>query len=119
MAKNDYLAKQRAMKQAYLEAGVQTGRQQIIDCMVLALHDPQIMGKDTFGANRILNVVKGIGAYLDTYMEAFHATDESDYYQSKLDAALAEVLGDGMKDSFVDRYEYVKQMDYFTGKFKK
>lgn len=119
MGKNDFLAKQRAMQQACLDVGLKTGRQQIIDCVVLALHDPQIVGKDTFGANRILKVVKGIGDYLDTYAEAFQTTSESDYYQSKLDAALAEVLGDGMKDSFVDRYEYVKQMDYFTGRFKK
>ena len=44
MAKNDFLAKQRAMQHAFFEAGLHCGRQQIIDMMSLVLRDSEIMG---------------------------------------------------------------------------
>ena len=33
MAKNDFLARQRAIQQAFFDAGIQSGRQQIMDMM--------------------------------------------------------------------------------------
>ena len=50
MAKqNAYLAKQAAVNHGYFTAGLQSGRQQILDLVSLVLRDPEIMGKDTFG----------------------------------------------------------------------
>ena len=49
MAKNDFMARQRAVNQAFFEAGLQSGRQQIMDMMSLVLNDKDIMGKDVFG----------------------------------------------------------------------
>ena len=54
MAKNDYLAKQRAIQHGFFRAGEQTGRQAVIDMMVLALRDPEIIGKDIFGKDRMV-----------------------------------------------------------------
>lgn len=42
MAKNDFIARQNAIKKAFLEAGLQSGRQQILDMMSLVLNDPDI-----------------------------------------------------------------------------
>ena len=64
MAKNDFLAKQRELQHGHFTAGLQSGRQQIIDCVSLALRDPEIMGKDTFGRDRLLKVVNGVGKYI-------------------------------------------------------
>jgi hypothetical protein len=119
MAKNDYLARQRAIQQAFHDVGLRSGRQQIIDMMSLVLRDADIMGKDTFGKDRLLKVVKGIGDYIDYYQPAWEKTDETDYYRAKLDAALADAYGDGMHNTFLDRYEFAPEYDYTKGKWKK
>ena len=118
MGKNDYLAKQRAIQRGFFEAGLNSGRQQIIDMVSLALRDPDIMGKDVFGKDRLLKVVKGIGEYIDTYQKAWEKDDETDYYRDKLDAALAEAYGEGMHDTFLQRYEFAPEFDYMKGKWK-
>ena len=118
MAKYDFLAKQKALQRACFEAGLQSGRQQIIDMVSLVLRDPDIMGKDTFGKDRLLKIVKGIGEYIDTYQKAWEKDDETDYYRAKLDDALAQAYGEGMHDTFSKRYEYLPDYDYTNGRWK-
>ena len=118
MAKKDFLAKQRALQQGFFSAGLQSGRQQIIDLVSLVLRDPEIMGKDTFGRDRLLKVVQGVGKYIDLYQKAWEKDDETDYYRAKLDAALAEAYGEEMHDSFLKRYEFLPDFDYSKGKWK-
>lgn len=77
--KNSYIAQQQEIRRGYFEAGLQSGRQQIIDMVSLVLRDPEIMGKDTFGKERLLKVVKGIGDYIDKYQPAWQKSDETDY----------------------------------------
>lgn len=119
MAKNDFLAKQRVMQKAFFDAGLHSGRQQIMDMLSLVLRDPDIMGKDVFGKDRLLKVVQGIGEYIDTYQKAWEKDDETDYYRAKLDQALAEAYGKGMYDTFLKRYEFAPEFDYVKGKWKK
>ena len=114
MAKNDYLAQQRAIRQSFFEAGLQSGRQQIMDMMSLVLHD-----KYGFDKDRLVVVVEGIGEYIDKFQTAWEKSDEADYYQKKLDAALAEIYGEYLADSFYDRYRYAPEYDYTKGKWKK
>ena len=118
MAKNDYIAKRDADRKAFFRAGEQTGRQVVLDMMVLTLRDPEIMGKDIFGKDRLLKVVKGVGEYIDLYQKAWEKDDETDYYRAKLDAALAEAYGEGLHDSFLQRYEFAPEFDYTKGKWK-
>lgn len=118
MAKNDFLLRQKQMQRAYFQAGLQSGRQQIMDMMSLVLRDPEIMGKDTFGKDRLIKVVTGIGKYIDLYQPAWEKSDEADYYQKKLDTALAEAYGEGLHDSFFKRYEFAPEYDYQKGKWK-
>ena len=117
MAKNDYLARREADRKGFFRAGEQTGRQVVLDMMVIVLRDPEIMGKDTFGKDRLLKVIKGIEQYMDKFDKAFQATDETDYYRSKLDAALAEAFGEGMNDTFLERYQFAKEYDYVKGRW--
>ena len=119
MAKNAFLEKQRATQRTFFEAGLQSGRQQILDMMSLVLRDPDIMGKDIFGKDRLIKVVKGIGEYIDKFQSAWEKNDETDYYRVKLDAALAEAYGDEMHDSFEKRYEFCPDFDYNTGRWRK
>lgn len=118
MAKKDFLARQAAVNHGYFEAGLQMGRQQILDLVSLVLRDPAIMGKDIFGKDRLLKVVNGVGEYIDLYQKAWERDDETDYYRAKLDAALAEAYGEGLHDSFLQRYEFAPEFDYVKGKWK-
>lgn len=118
MAKNDYLARKAIENKAYFEAGLQMGRQQILDMMSIVLNDPDIMGKDTFGKERLIKVVKGIGEYIDVFQKAWERDDETDYYRTKMDEKLAKIYGEGMHDTFHERYEFCKEFDYMKGKWK-
>ena len=118
MGKNGYLEKQKALKSGFFEAGLRSGRQQILDMVSLVLRDPDIMGKDTFGKDRLIKVVKGVGEYIDTYQKAWERDDETDYYRAKLDEALAQAYGESLHDSFLQRYEFAPEYDYFKGKWK-
>ena len=118
MGKNGYLEKQRAMQRGFLDAGLQCGRQQIIDMVSLVLRDPDIMGKDTFGKDRLIKVVIGIKDYIDTYQKAWEKDDETDYYRYKLDKALEQAYGEKLHDSFLERYQYAPEFDYFKGRWK-
>jgi hypothetical protein len=119
MAKNDFLARQQALQRACFDAGLQSGRQQIIDMVSLVLRDADIMGKDTFGKDRLLKVVKGIDQYIHIFQKAWEKDDETDYYRAKLDGALAEAYGEGLHDSFSERYEFSPDYDYTKGKWKR
>ncbi len=119
MAKvNSYIAQRDAIRREFFNSGLQCGRQQIIDMMSLVLRDPDIMGKDTFGKDRLLKVVKGIGEYIDTYQKAWEKDDETDYYRAKLDDALAQAYGEGLHDSFLKRYDVAPEYDYFKGRWR-
>lgn len=117
--KNDYLAKKRATERAFFDAGLQMGRQQIIDMLCLVLHDPEVMGKDTFGRERLNKVVAAIGKKIDYYHKAWLKKDDTDAYREGLDNALADAFGEeSLKDSFLKRYEYSPEYDYVTNKWK-
>ena len=45
MAKKDFLARQAAVNHGYFEAGLQMGRQQILDMMSIVLNDPKYVKK--------------------------------------------------------------------------
>lgn len=119
MGKNGFLERQRIERQAYFDAGLQMGRQQILDMMCIVLNDPEIMGKDTFGKDRLLKVVKGVGDYIDLFQKAWERNDETDYYRSKLDRRLANIYGKEMYDTFDKRYEFCSDFDYVKGKWKR
>lgn len=119
MAKNDYLARKAIENKAYFEAGLQMGRQQILDMMSIVLNDQKYVKKDVFGKDRLLVVVKGIGECIDLFQKAWERDDETDYYRAKLDAILAGIYGEGLHDTFTKRYEYCTEFNYKTGKWGK
>ena len=120
MAKNDFLARQRKREQEVFEAGLRIGRQQMCDYISLALRDPETMGKDTFSGKRIIKVINKINDLMCKFSIAFDKSDEADYYQEKLDCALREAYGDGIRGGFFafqERYEIVKKFDYTKGRW--
>jgi hypothetical protein len=117
--KNSFLIQQQEIRRAHFNAGLQMGRQQIIDMMSIALNDQSVMGKDTFGRERLLRLVKAVGDGIDTYQKAWERNDETDYYRAKLDEQLSKAYGNDMCGTFESRYEYCCNYDYVKGKWKR
>ena len=107
---NAFLAKQQAMQQKCFEVGCDTTAQQFFDFLCIVLNDPKVMGKDVFGAKRIQKVHEALKAVDKQFSEAFVHSQESDYYQEKLDAALRQIFGE--IEPFNKRYPYLKEWDY-------
>lgn len=116
--KNAFLERQRIANQTHFDAGLQMGRQQILDMMSIVLNEPEYVNKDVFGKDRLLVVVKGIGECLDLFQKAWENNDETDYYRAKMDERLAKIYGEGMHNTFHERYEFCKEFDYMKGKWK-
>lgn len=111
MGKNTYLDKQRAMQQAFLDAGEQMGIQKMWDYFQIALRDPEIMGKDVFGKARLQKLYKKLMELADYYHTAFTDDVEADYRQEEMDARLREIWGDDL-ETFYSRYPQLKQQTY-------
>lgn len=107
---NAFLAKQQALQQRCFEVACDTTAQQFFDYLCLVLNDPEVMGKDVFGAKRIQKVHEALRAVDKLFSEAFVNSQESDYYQEKLDAELRRIFGE--IDPFNKRYPYLKEWNY-------
>ena len=107
---NPYLAKQEEMRKKCFEVACDTTTQQFFDYMCIVLNDPEIMGKDVFGAKRLQKVYEAMKELDKTFSEAWCGGQESDYYQEKLDAGLRRIFGEIVP--FRERYPYLREWDY-------
>lgn len=107
---NAFLARQEQAKQRCFEAGCDMTAQQFFDYMCIVLNDPEIMGKDVFGAKRLLKIHEAMKALDKEYSEAWVNSQESDYYQEKIDGALRSIFGE--IDPFKVRYPYLREWNY-------
>lgn len=107
---NSFLAKQEALRQKCFEVACDTTSQQFFDYMCIVLNDPEIMGKDVFGAKRLQKVHEAMKKLDKEYSEAWCGSQESDYYQEKLDDGLKRIFGEIVP--FRQRYPYLKEWDY-------
>ena len=111
MAKKDFLARQAATQRAYFDAGLQCGRQQILDMMTLVLRDPSIMGKDIFGRARIEKLFAKCQEYDSYYDLCFTKHVDADKRQEEMDRVLKEIWGNDLCP-FAERYPYTKYYGY-------
>ena len=108
---NAYLQRRQNEHQAYLDVGEQFGMQKMWDYIQIVLHDPAVMGKDTFGEKRLCKIFDAMKVVSSEYHTAFTPDKEADYYQEKLDAQLREIYGDKMLP-FYERYPELKRITY-------
>ena len=108
-----YLKERHAERQFYLNLGEAITTQKMWDLFQIILHDPAIMGKDTFGKKRLAKIHKALKSMVNEYHAAFTADKEADYYQEKLDAQLREIWGgEDEASNFYDRYPDIKKIQY-------
>lgn len=102
MGKNDFLARQRQREQDVFDAGLRIGRQQMCDYITLALRDPAVMGKDTFGGKRIVAVLQAVSRLMDEFSAAFDKCDEADYTRKSWTSSCGKPTGTrSRKDSLL------------------
>ena len=111
MAKNDYVKKRKAHDQTLLDIGQELGIQQMADYVTIALHDPDVMGKNVYSRQRIDKFFAKLQEIADYYGNAFSDSKEADYYQEQLDRAQREIFGDDLQP-FNVRYPYMKEISY-------
>lgn len=110
--KNEYLAKEAEKKQRLLDAGVEHGAQKIIDYLTLVLRDPEYVGNDIFGRERIDRVIAGIAAYDKEFIRAYNVKDpEADVFQDRLDRLLRDVYGEELVP-FAERQPHILKLAY-------
>ena len=112
MSKNGYLERQKRTVDAYRQAEKDTYIQYMIDMFMVTLNDPDVMGKDVFGKDRIVRVVHAVEKNFSRFELALTKADEADYYQEKLDQRLAKILGREALVPFPKRYEWIKIPGY-------
>lgn len=108
---NGYLKRRQEVNQAFLDAGEQMGMQKMWDYFQLVLRNPNVMGKDTFGAERLETIFEALKLVADEYHTAFTDDVEADYYQEKLDKQLKVVWKEKFSP-FYERYPQLKQIKY-------
>ena len=107
---NAFLEKIEQKSQMCFKAGCDITAQQFFDYLCIVLNDPDVMGKDVFGEKRLLKIHEELKKVDKYFSEAFVHSQESDYYQEKLDARLRAIFGE--IDPFRVRYPYLKDWDY-------
>lgn len=112
MGKNGYLARQKATIDVYRQAEKQTYIQFMTDTLMLTLNDPEIMGKDVFGKERIQKLVAAWGETFDAFHGALENGAEADYFQEKMDRGLEKILGKDGFQPFDKRYDWIKRQSY-------
>ena len=109
--KNEYLLRREARDKAFLDVGIDSGAQRIMDYLQCVLHDPKVMGKDVFGPKRLRKVIQAIDERDKYYAPAYTTKNNADKLQDELDQELKEIWGDEAL-KFTERQPYIKQPEY-------
>lgn len=113
MAKKGSFAQQLEARNRVLQQATRdTFVQYMTDMTILALNDPDVMGKDVLGEARIRKVLEAIGKKYDYYFDALTKSAEADYYQQKLDERLRTICKSGDFAPFEQRYEWLPEIKY-------
>lgn len=114
-AKNAYMEQQQAIRQKFLDVGEEMGMQKMWDYVQTQLRNPEVVGKDIFGRERMEKLYKGCMEAANHYHTAFTEDVEADYVQEELDGHLREIWEDDLTP-FYERYPYLKQTKYDKAK---
>lgn len=96
---------------AYRQAERETYRQYMIDMFSVCLNDPEVMGKDVLGEERLTKLLIAVGINYDLYHEALENSVTADVAQDKLDAKLMKAFKKHF-DPFPVRYPWIKASKY-------
>lgn len=99
-------------RQKFLSVGTDFGCQMMADYVAIALNDPDVMGSNTLGEERLQRLFEKVHEIDRFYDEAFTSSPEADVMQEKLDARLQQIYKKGEFVPFMERYPFIKQFRY-------
>ena len=117
MAKGDYQDRQMQDRQAFFDAGLEIGRQQMWDYVHKALTDMDVMSTHVLNKARLEKVYADAQKSADYFALAFTDHKEADHRQEELDRVLRQSMGDDLCP-FRERYSILKDQKYTKGKAK-
>ena len=111
-----FLQQQKDRDHKFFAAGMETGCQLMLDTVAEVLHDPAVMGHDTFGKDRLVKFLTACAKDYDYWMDAILKTksnqeDERFAVRQRLDDKLLSALGDRADLPFEKRYPYISQVE--------
>lgn len=83
-----------------------------LDTMAMVLNDPEVMGKDTLGATRLMRVCEGFNKLWPINQQALREGDEADYWRVKIDQAQAQIFGPDYLH-WHERYQHWDERDKY------
>ena len=111
MGKNGYLMRKEQEQNALIRAVKETYVQFMTDTLIDTINDPEIMGKDVFGVQRIETLIKGWQKKYRFWHPVLERGKEQDYWQKKFDEKMLSIVGEKLFTDFPNRYEYVRELD--------
>lgn len=103
---NAYLAKQKIIIDVNKDAVKETFEQYYWDMLTIVLNDSSVMGKDTFGIDRLSKIYDAFTKEYDKWFDAILMNDKTDTMRVLLDERLKPVLKETFKP-FNERYYWL------------
>lgn len=98
MAKNEYArklqAKKAAERQMFSEIIWRWMAQMCLDVMTIVLNDPEVMGKDRFGSQRLNKLNKAFNKEFNQWIVGLSPDVTASYVREKMDERLRKICGD-------------------------
>ena len=108
---NNYIKQRQERDRQMIATGISLGMQLTSDFFQIALRDSEVMGKDTFGRQRIEKIVAKTMELDDYFNLAFSDHVEAERYQEEMDRLLREIWKDDLLP-FQERYDKLKTVKY-------
>ena len=103
MAKNDYAKRLQQRKQMESEIIQRWTAQLCLDVMTIVLNDPEVMGKDVFGATRLQKVGEAFNKMYQECIVGLSPDVTASHVREQIDRRLRLVWGDTF-ESWPERY---------------
>lgn len=105
MPKNTYAAKLQQRKRLETDIIRQWESQFCLDMMTIVLADSEVMGKDTFGKERLSRIGQAFNKRYEECIIALGRHAENDYMRENIDRRLRQILGEDAP-KWGERYDY-------------
>lgn len=83
-----------------------------LDTLAMVLNDPEVMGRDTFGAKRLMRICEAFNKKYEITKLALRSSDDADYIRAKIDQKQARIFGPEYLH-WQERYPYWDENDTY------
>lgn len=103
MGKNDYAKRLQVRKQLESEIIQRWTAQLCLDVITIVLNDPEVMGKDTFGKERLQRIGKAFNRYYGECIIGLSPNVAASHVRAQVDQRLVQIWGPEF-ESWEERY---------------